>query len=98
MSQFKITKSQIEAYVNNGLTVKQMAEDISTKSGQKCSAATVKNACNTYGVNLRTKKRNSGFVFDDLDLANPVAVNGAAPAYVLNAVTPASVEEPTVTL
>lgn len=81
MSQFKITKSQIEAYVNNGLTVKAMAEDISTKSGQKCSPATVKNACKTYGVNLRTKKRNSGFVFDDLELANPVVVNESTPHY-----------------
>lgn len=97
MSQFKITKSQIEAYVNNGLTVKAMAEDISTKSGHKCSPATVKNACKTYGVNLRAKKRNSGFVFDDLELSNVAAVVEETPHYTVSIVAPV-LEESTVTL
>lgn len=64
---FKITKAHIEAYVNNGYTVRMMAEDITKVSGVKCSDATVKVACKTYGVNLRNKRNPSNFVFEDLD-------------------------------
>lgn len=67
MSNFKVTKALIEAYVNNGFTVRMMAEDITKQSGVKCSDAVVKAACKTYGVNLRTKKNPSHFVFEDLD-------------------------------
>lgn len=74
MSQFKITKAMIEAYVNNGFTVKQMAEDVTNKSNTKCSEAVIRQACKTYGVNLRFKKRSGSFVFEDLDTANPVPV------------------------
>ena len=83
MAQFKITKAQIEAYVNNGYTVRMMAEDITNKSGIKCSDATVRNACKTYGVDLRAKKKPSAFVFDDLDIANPVPV-GSTPVGVVD--------------
>jgi hypothetical protein len=71
---FKITKAQVEAYVNNGLTIKQMAEDITTKSGTKCTEAVVRKAGKTYGIDFKFKKRSTAFVFEDLDTANPVPV------------------------
>lgn len=100
MSLFKITKSQIEAYVNNGLTVKAMAEDITAKSGTKCSPAVVRNACKTYGVDLRRKKRSLGFVFDDLELSNGTGsiVIVTEPGYVHSGFVPQVVEEAVVTL
>lgn len=67
MSNFKVTKALMEAYVNNGFTVKQMAEDITKQSGVKCSDAVVRSAAKTYGINLRLKKMPSHFVFEDLD-------------------------------
>lgn len=97
MSLFKITKSQIEAYVNNGLTVKAMAEDITAKSGTKCSPAVVRNACKTYGVDLRRKKRSLGFVFDDLSLGN-VSVVEENPHYTVTAIMAPVLEEAVVTL
>lgn len=78
MSNFKITKAHIEAYVNNGYTVKMMAEDITRKSGVKCSSATVTHACKTYGINLRNKRNPSHFVLEDLDVANPVPASVSA--------------------
>lgn len=80
MSQFMITKAQIEAYVNNGLTVKQMAEDVTNKSGIKCTEAVIRKACKTYGVDLRFKARSGSFVFEDLNTANPVPVGAIAPS------------------
>jgi len=70
---FKITKALIEAYVNNGYSVRMMAEDITSKSSVKCSDATVRHACKTYGINLRNKRMPSHFVLEDLDKANPVS-------------------------
>lgn len=78
MSQFKITKAHIEAYVNNGLTIKQMAEDITSKSGTKCTEAVVRKAGKTYGIDFKFKKRSTAFVFEDLDTANPVPVEARA--------------------
>lgn len=68
MSNFKVTKALIEAYVNNGFTVRMMAEDITKQSGVKCSDAVVRAACKTYGINLKLKKMPSHFVFEDLDV------------------------------
>lgn len=64
--QFKITKDLIEAYVNNGYTVAQMAADVTTKTGVKCSKAVIQNACKTYGVNLLKKRKPTPFIFDDV--------------------------------
>lgn len=95
MSNFKITKALIEAYVNNGYTVKMMADAITTASGVKCSTGTITHACKTYGVNLRHKKNPSHFVLEDVDAASSVPqgvdVTAAPASY-------AQVEEPTVSL
>lgn len=92
----------MEAYVNNGYTVRMMAEDITKQSGVKCSDAVVRAACKTYGINLRTKKNPSHFVFDDLGNANPVSalVSGINEALspMAGVVYAQVAEEPTVTL
>lgn len=66
VNKFKVTKALIEAYVNNGFTVRQMGEDITKQSGVKCTDAVVRQAAKTYGINLRLKKMPSHFVFEDL--------------------------------
>lgn len=98
MSNFKITKALIEAYVNNGFTVKMMAEDITTKSGVKCSSAVVTHACRTYGINLRNKKNPRHFVLEDLDHASPVTQVVPTATQVAGGAAYVQVEEPTVTL
>lgn len=94
MSNFKITKALIAAYVNNGFTTKMMADDITKQSGVKCSSATVKHACKTYGIDLRNKRVSSHFILEDLDeVSNPVSASGVDVQSV-----PTEVEEPTVQL
>lgn len=75
MSNFKVTKALIDAYVNNGFTVRMMAEDITKQSGTRCSDAVVRAACKTYSVDLRHKKNPTVFVFDDLGTNVVHAVN-----------------------
>lgn len=96
MSNFKVTKALIEAYVNNGFTVRMMAEDITKQSGVKCSDAVVRAACKTYGVNLRTKKMPSHFVFEDLDttkISDVVKISAEPVASATNEVVYNVVEE-----
>lgn len=85
MSQFHVSKSLIEAYVNNGLTVKQMAADITAKSGTYCSSAVIRSACKTYGINLRTKRMPNKFIFDDLTSVSIPPVVGEAPTHTATA-------------
>jgi hypothetical protein len=99
--KFKVTKVLIDAYVNNGFTVKMMADDITLKSGVKCSAAVVRDAAKTYGINLRFKKNPSHFVFEDLDSVASVSLAetiGSVVAENTTENTYVQVAEPTVEL
>jgi len=91
---FKITKAQIDAYINNGFTVAKMAEDLTSQSGVKCSAAVVRRAAKTYGINLRNKIMPSHFVLEDLDEVATNPVSNAASTVPVQTVA----EEPTVQL
>lgn len=65
--RFVVTKALIGAYISNGFTVKQMAEDITAKSGTKCSVEWTRKACKTYGFDLRKKPMPSAFVLEDVN-------------------------------
>lgn len=64
VQSFKITREMIEGYCKNGSTVEEMATDITTRSGFKCTPAKVREAATHYGVDLRKKAKKSPFVFD----------------------------------
>lgn len=103
MSNFKITRALIEAYVNNGFTIKMMADDITKQSGVKCPVATARHAAATYGINLRNKRISSHFILEDLDeVSNPVPNVISGPVGMATEVNHGGlltrVEEPTVQL
>lgn len=62
---FKVTKTLITGYCERGLTVKDMADEITKASGEACSPAVVTKAARTFGIDLRKKNRSSAFEFVD---------------------------------
>lgn len=65
MAQFVITDEMLKGFFAKGLKASEMAEEITKLSGTKCSPATVKKACQHYGLDLKKKARKSEFVFED---------------------------------
>jgi len=59
--KFNVTKELIEGYCQQGLTVSKMASAIREASGFPCSDAVVRKAAKTYGINLRSKPKESPF-------------------------------------
>jgi len=65
MSNFVITKATIEGFCQKGLTVSEIASEISKTSGFKCSDAVIRTAAKHYGISLRNKPKKTPFTFED---------------------------------
>lgn len=57
MSKFVVTKSMLEGFIEEGMTVKDMADKLTEMAGKNCGVATVRNLCKHYELNLRKKPR-----------------------------------------
>lgn len=66
MSSFKITADLLNGFCKKGLTVEEMAENISSQSGIKCSVGQVRKACKHYNISLKAKPRKSAFELDEI--------------------------------
>ena len=77
MTEFIITKELLQDFCNRSLTVEEMATEITTLSGKKCSEGTVRKGCKFHGINLMKKTRKNGFSFAPLGnaIAPTVEVN-----------------------
>lgn len=68
MGKFAITKSLLEGFCAKGLTVKEMVDEITKRSGISCTTNYVKKACDYHKINLRSKPKKSDFTFEEEDV------------------------------
>lgn len=84
-TNFVITKAMLQDYCRRGYTASEMATEITAASGNKCSEGKVKAACKHYEINLRTKPKKNGFVFEPVEKkvnTTPVSDNSGPTASV----------------
>lgn len=59
--KFEVTKELLEGWVSQGHTVNQIAEELTSLAGKKCSPGNVRSLCKHFEINLR-KKPTSFFI------------------------------------
>lgn len=67
MSNFKVTAAMLNGFCQNGLTVEEMAIEITNQSGTKCSVGAIRKFCKHYGISLKAKPRKSVFTLDSIE-------------------------------
>lgn len=78
-----VTKEMIKGYCDKGLTVSEMAQEMTQVSGYKCTDAIIRAAASKYKIDLRKKSKKSPFTFEEESTDSQVA-NTTSPELEVN--------------